>query len=77
MGAIKRDIVTRFLSSVFLSKNLFWSLIDMPGNDLKENRIFVELFIFIIDSPMYLLPGSRFESIRLGSLFKHKSHVLR
>jgi hypothetical protein len=51
--------------------------IGMPRNDFEFFRIFVELFVFVIDSPAINTPGSRLESFRFGSFCKYKSHVPR
>jgi hypothetical protein len=38
----------------FFIKQLLLVHIDMPVNDFEFNRIFVELFMFVIDSAVYL-----------------------
>ena len=66
-----------FLSPVFFIKQLLLVPVDMPRNDFEFVRIFVEIFEFVIDSPVMNTPGSRLESLRWGNFFKHKSHVPR
>ncbi len=63
-----------FSCPVFFIKHLL-VLIGMPRTDFEFFRIFVELFVFVIDSPAMNTPGSRLESFRFGSFCKHKSHV--
>ncbi len=66
--------VMRFFISCF-----FHQIISpgMPRNDFKFFWIFVELFIFVIDSPVMITPWSRLESLKLGNFCQHKSHVPR
>jgi hypothetical protein len=54
-GTVSRD----FLCPVFFIKHLLLVPIGMPRTDFKFFRIFVELFIFVIDSPAMNTPGSR------------------
>ncbi len=61
----------------FFNKQLLLFPICMPRNDFEFFRKFVELFIFVIDSPAMNTPGSRLESFRFSSLCKQKSHVPR
>jgi hypothetical protein len=70
-GTVSRD----FSCPVFFIKELFLVPIGKPRNDFDFFRIFVELFVFIIDSPVMNTPGSRLESLRLCNFCKHKSHV--
>jgi hypothetical protein len=49
----------RFLTLVFFIKQLLLFLLDMPRKDFKFFWIFKKLFVFVIDSPVYSLPGSR------------------
>jgi hypothetical protein len=62
---------------VFFIKHLFLVPIGMLRTDFKFFWIFVELFVFVIDSPVMNTPGSRLESFRFGNFCKHKSHVPR
>jgi hypothetical protein len=52
-GTVSRD----FMSGFFI-KQLLWVPIGMPRNDFKFIRIFVELFVFVIDSPVMNTPGN-------------------
>ncbi len=62
----------------FFSSNTFsWSQLGMPRTNFEFFRIFVELFVFVVDSPAMNTPGSRLESFRFGRFCKHKSHVPR
>ncbi len=70
-GTVSRD----FSSAGFFIKQLRLVPMGMPRNDFKFFRIFVELFVFVIDSPVMNTPGSRFESLKYGNFFKHKSHA--
>jgi hypothetical protein len=70
-GTVSRD----FSCPVFFIKQLLLVPIGKPRNDFEFFRIFVELFVFVIDSPVMNTPGSRLESLRLGNFCKHKSHV--
>ncbi len=72
-GTVSRD----FSRPVFFIKHLLLVPIGMARTDFKFFRIFVELFVFVIDSPAMNTPGSRLESFRFGSLCEHKSHVPR
>jgi hypothetical protein len=72
-GTVSRD----FSCPVFFIKHLLLVPIGMPRADFKFFRIFVELFVFIIDSPVMNTPGSRLESFMFGNFCKHKSHVPR
>ncbi len=66
-----------FCVRFFFIKHLLLVPIGMPRIDFEFFRIFVELFVFVIDSPAMNTPGSRLESFRFGSFCKHKSHVPR
>ncbi len=70
-GTVSRD----FSCPVFFIKQLILVPIGKPRNDFEFIRIFVELFVFVIDSPVMNTSGSRLESLRLGNFCKHKSHV--
>ncbi len=54
-GTVSRD----FLTLVFFIKHLLLVPLDTPRKDFKFFRIFEELIEFVIDSPVYSLPGSR------------------
>jgi hypothetical protein len=54
-GTVSRD----FLTPVFFIKHLLLVPLDTPRKDFEFFRIFEELFEFVIDSPVYSLPGSR------------------
>jgi hypothetical protein len=54
-GTVSRD----FLCPVFFIKQLLLVPIGKPRNDFKFFRIFVDLFVFVIDSPVMNTPGSR------------------
>jgi hypothetical protein len=58
----------------FSSNNFSWYC--MLRNDSEFFRIFVELFLFVIDSPVMNTPGSRLESLRFNNFCKHKSMSL-
>ncbi len=53
-GTVSRD----FLTLVFFIKQLLLFPLDMPRKDFEFFRIFKKLFVFLIDSPVYSLPGS-------------------
>ncbi len=72
-GTVSRD----FSCPVFFIKHLLLVPIGTPRTDFEFFRIFVELFVFVIDSPAMNTPGSRLESFRFGSFCKHKSHALQ
>jgi hypothetical protein len=72
-GTVSRD----FSCPVFFIKHFLLVPIGMPRTDFEFFWIFVELFVFVIDSPAMNTPGSRIESFRFGSFCKHKSHVPR
>jgi hypothetical protein len=54
-GTVSRD----FLTLVFFIKHLLLVPLDTPRKDFDFFRIVEELFEFVIDSPVYSLPGSR------------------
>ncbi len=54
-GTVSRD----FLTLVFFIKQLLLVPLDKARQDFEFFRIFEELFEFVIDSPVYSLPGSR------------------
>jgi hypothetical protein len=72
-GTVSRD----FLCPVFFIKQCILVPIGMPRNDFKFLWIFVELFVFVINSPAMNILGSRLESFSYSSFCKHKSHVPR
>ncbi len=72
-GTVSRD----FSCQVFFIKHLLLVPIGMPRTDFEFFRIFLELFVFVIDSPAMNTPGSRLQSFRFGSFCKNKSHVPR
>ncbi len=74
---LDRRSVTRFFVSGFFIKQHLLVPIGMPRNDFEFFRIFVELFVFVIDFPAMNTPGSRLEYFRFGSFCEHKSHVPR
>ncbi len=59
-GTVSRD----FSCPVFFIKQLLLVPIGKPRNDFEFFRIFVELFVFVIDSPAINTPGSRLEPRR-------------
>jgi hypothetical protein len=59
-GRVSRD----FSSPVFFIKQLLLVPMGMSRNDFEFFRIFVELFVFVIDSPVMNTPGSRLESLK-------------
>ncbi len=67
-GTVSRD----FSGPVFFIKHLLLVPIGMPRTDFEFFLIFVELFVFVIDSPVMNTPGSRLESFRFGNFCKHK-----
>jgi hypothetical protein len=71
----KATVSRDFSCPVFFIKQLLLVPTGMPRNDFEFFRIFVELFVFVIDSPAMNTPGSRLESCRFSSFCKHKSHV--
>jgi hypothetical protein len=60
----------RFLSLVFFNNKLFLVPVGMPRNNFDYFRIFSELFVFEIDSPVKNTPESQLEPLRLGNFFK-------
>jgi hypothetical protein len=54
-GTVSRD----FFTLVFFIKQLLLVPLNMARQDFKFFRIFEELFEFVIDTPVYSLPGSR------------------
>jgi hypothetical protein len=72
---IKATVSRDFSCPVFFIKQLLLVPIGKPRNDFEFFRIFMELFVFVIDSLVMNTPGSRLESLRLGNFCKHKSHV--
>jgi hypothetical protein len=72
-GTVSRD----FLCPVFFIKHLLLVPKGMPRTDFEFFRKFVELFVFIINSPAMNTLGSKLESFRFSSFCKHKSHVSR
>jgi hypothetical protein len=60
-GTMSRD----FSSPVFFFiKQLLLVPMGMPRNGFEFLRIFVELFVFVIDYPVMNTPGSRLESLK-------------
>ncbi len=53
-GTVSRD----FLTLVFFIKQLLLVPLDMPKKDFEFFWLFNKLFVFVIDSPVYSLPGS-------------------
>jgi hypothetical protein len=53
-GTVSRD----FLTMVFFIRQLLLVLLDMPRKDFEFFQIIDELFVFVIDSPMYSSPWS-------------------
>ncbi len=53
-GTVSQD----FLTLVFFIKHLLLVPLDTLRKDFEFFRIFEELFEFVIDSPVYSLPGS-------------------
>ncbi len=75
--SLKEQCHEIFRVRFFFIKHLLLVPIGMPRTDFEFFRIFVELFVFVIDSPAMNTPGSRLESFRFGRFCKHKSHVPR
>ncbi len=59
-GTVSRD----FSSPVFFIKQLLLVPKGMPRNDFEFFRKFVDLFVFVINSPVMNTPGSRLESLK-------------
>ncbi len=55
---VKETVSRDFSPSVFFIKQLFLVPMGMPRNDFEFFRIFVELFVFVIDSPVVNTPRS-------------------
>ncbi len=77
INTVKGTVSGDFLCQVFFIKHLLLVPIGIPRADFEFFRIFVKLFVFVIDSPAMNTPGSQLESFRFGSFCKHKSHVPR
>ncbi len=56
---LKGTVSRVFLTLVFFIKHLLLVPLDKPRKDFELFRIFEELFEFVIDSPVYSLPGSQ------------------
>jgi hypothetical protein len=54
-GTVSRD----FSSPVFFIKQFLLVPMGMPSSDFEFFRIFVELFVFVLDSPVVNTPSSR------------------
>jgi hypothetical protein len=57
--------------SVFFIKPLLLVLIDIMRSNFSVYKIFLELFIFESDSPVYSPPGSQSERLGRSKLFNH------
>jgi hypothetical protein len=66
LSLLKEQCHGDFSSPVFFIKQFLLVPIDMPRNYFEFFRIFVEFFVFVIDSPL-LNTESRLESLRLGN----------
>jgi hypothetical protein len=64
----------RFFTLVYFIKQLLLVPLDMPRKDFKFFRIFEKLFVFLINSPVYSIPGSR-DSLVYSPLGSHDSPV--
>jgi hypothetical protein len=64
-----KNSVTIFFVSGFFFKLLLMVRIGTSRNDFEFFRIFVELFVFVIDSPVMDTPGSRLVSLDEGIFF--------
>jgi hypothetical protein len=58
INALKGIVSRDFLTLVFFIKHLLLVPLYTPRKDFEFFRIFEELFEFVIDSPVYSLPGS-------------------
>jgi hypothetical protein len=61
--SLKGTVSQYFLSPFILIKQLLLVPIAMAKNDFEFFRRFVELFVFLIDSLVMNVPGSRLESL--------------
>jgi hypothetical protein len=59
-GTVQRD----FFTPVFFIIRILLVPLDMPRSDFEFVRIFVEIFVFEIDSPLSLTAGSQKLSLR-------------
>ncbi len=59
-GTVQRD----FFTPVFFIIRLLLVPLDMPRSDFEFVRIFVEIFVFEIDSPLAMTVGSQKLSLR-------------
>ncbi len=67
-----------FSSSVFFIKQLLPVPMGMPRNDFEFFWIFVELFVFVIDSSVMNTPGSRLASLKYcEAIFSNRNHMSR
>jgi hypothetical protein len=71
----KRNSVTRFFVSVFFLKQRLLVSLGRSRNNFEFFQIFMELFIFVIDSPVMNTPGSPLDSLGEAIFFKHKPHA--
>jgi hypothetical protein len=70
-GTVSRDFRLRF----FLIIQLLLVQIGMHRNNFEFFRIFVELFVFVIDSPVMNPPGSQLESLGSKAIFSNINHM--
>jgi hypothetical protein len=71
IGTVSRD----FSSLVFFIIQLLLVPIGMHRNSFEFFRIFVELFVFVIDSPIMNPPGSWLESLGSKAIFPNIKHM--
>ncbi len=69
-GSVSRD----FFTLVFFIKQILFFPLDMPRKDFKFFRIFCKLFVFVINSLVFSLPGSRDSPVK-SPLGSHDFHV--
>ena len=58
MSIVKGTVSQDFSSPVFFIKQFLLVPMGMPRSDFKFLQIFVEFFVFVIDSPVMNTPGS-------------------
>ncbi len=73
-GYLKGTVSQDFLCPILFIKQLLLVPIGMPRNDFKFFLIFVELFVFAIDSPAMNTPGSRYNPFGLA-VFANINHI--
>ncbi len=71
---LKGTVSRNLSSSLFFLKQLLLVPIDTSRDDFDFLKIFMELFIFVTDSPVMSTPGSRLESLG-GTIFSNINHM--